>query len=144
MKWMKMHKALLDISAHLVHLDSPMNGKVSLHLSVMTHLEASVHNPIAKSLKEIPIVQEYPDVFPNELQGMPPDRAIEFKIELQHGTAPISKRPYRMPPNELVELNSQLQELLDMGYILPSSSPWGCSALFVKKKDHSLRLCIDY
>jgi hypothetical protein len=75
---------------------------------------------------------------------MPPDRDIEFFIELQPGTAPISKRPYRMPPNELAELKIQLQDLLDKGFIRPSASPWGCLALFVKKKDNSLRLCVDY
>jgi hypothetical protein len=75
---------------------------------------------------------------------MPPDRDVEFVIELQPGTAPISKRPYHMPPKELVELKTQLQELLDKGYIRPSSSPWGCPSLFVKKKDGSLRLCVDY
>jgi hypothetical protein len=75
---------------------------------------------------------------------MPPDRDIEFVIELQPGTAPISKRPYRMPPKELAELKNQLQELLDKGYIRPSSSPWGSPALFVKKKDGSLRMCVDY
>jgi hypothetical protein len=84
------------------------------------------------------------DVFPDELPGMPPDRDVEFVIELQPGTAPISKRTYRMPPKELAELKTQLQELLDKGYICPSSSPWGCPALFVKKKDGSLRLCVDY
>jgi hypothetical protein len=82
--------------------------------------------------------------FPDELPGMPPDRDIEFAIELQPGTAPISKRPYRMPPAELAELKKQLQELLDKGFIRPSTSPWGCLALFVKKKDESLRLCVDY
>jgi hypothetical protein len=75
---------------------------------------------------------------------MPPDRDIEFVIELQPGTASISKRPYRMPPTELAKLKNQLQELLDKGYIHPSSSPWGSPALFVKKKDGSLRMCVDY
>jgi hypothetical protein len=75
---------------------------------------------------------------------MPPDRDIEFVIELQPGTAPISKRPYRMPPNELAELKIRLQDLLDKGFIHPSASSWGCPALFVKKKDNSLRLCVDY
>src|SRR5687767_15298635 len=75
---------------------------------------------------------------------MPPDRDIEFAIELQPGPAPISKRPYRMPPVELAELKKQLQELLDKGFIRPSTSPWGCPALFVKKKDESLRMCVDY
>ena len=83
-------------------------------------------------------------MFPDDLPGMPPDRDIEFVIELQPGTAPISKRPYRMPPKELAELKIQLQELLDKGFICPSASPWGCLALFVKKKDDSLRLCMDY
>jgi len=90
------------------------------------------------------VVCEYADVFPDNLLGMPPDRDVEFAIELQPGTAPISKRPYRMPPKELAELKIQLQELLDKGYIRPSTSPWGCPTLFVKKKDGSLRLCVDY
>jgi hypothetical protein len=94
-------------------------------------------------LKKIQVVCEYADVFPDKLSGMPPDRDIEFAIELQPGTTPISKRPYRMPPAELAELKKQLQELLDKGFIRPSTSPWGCPALFVKK-DESLRLCIDY
>ena len=75
---------------------------------------------------------------------MPPDRAVEFVIKLQPGTAPISRLPYRMPPNELAELKVQLQELLDKGFIRPSASPWGCPALFVKKKDDTLRMCVDY
>jgi hypothetical protein len=75
---------------------------------------------------------------------MPPDRDIEFIIELQPGTAPISKRSYRMPPNELAELKVQLQDLLDKGFICPNASSWGCPASFMKKKDHSLRLCVDY
>jgi hypothetical protein len=99
---------------------------------------------ITSQLEEIPVVREFADVFPDELPGMPPDREVEFFIELQPGTAPIFKRPYRMPPKELAELKTQLQELLDKGYIHPRSSPWGCPALFVKKKDGSLRLCVDY
>jgi hypothetical protein len=95
-------------------------------------------------LKKIPVVCEYADVFPDELPGMPPDQDIEFAIELQPGMTPISKRPCQMPPAELAELEKQLQELLDKGFICPSTLPWGCPALFVKKKDESLRLCIDY
>ena len=90
------------------------------------------------------MVCEFPDVFPEELPGLPPDRDMEFKIELVLGTTPISRRPYRMPPNELAELKIQLQDLLDKGLIQPSSSPWGYPALFVKKKDKSLRMCVDY
>jgi hypothetical protein len=98
---------------------------------------------IESPVEKIAVVCDYPDVFPDELPGMPPDRDIEFANELQPGTAPISKRPYRMPPVELVELKKQLQKLLDNGFIRPSTSPWGCPTLFVKKKDESLRLCVD-
>ena len=90
------------------------------------------------------MVCEFPDIFPDELPGLPPDRDMEFKIELVPGTATISRRPYRMSPNELAELKIQLQELLDKGLIQPSSSPCGCPALFVKKKDKSLRMYVDY
>jgi hypothetical protein len=83
-------------------------------------------------------------VFPNDLPGMPPERAIEFKIELQPDTAPIAKDPYKMSPVEMKELKIQLQGLLDKGYICPNTSPWGCSTLFVEKKDKELRLCVNY
>jgi hypothetical protein len=83
-------------------------------------------------------------VFPDDLPGMPHERAIEFKIELQPDTAPIAKAPYKMSPVEMKELKIQLQGFLDKGYICPSTSPWGCSALFVEKKDKDLRLCVDY
>jgi hypothetical protein len=86
-------------------------------------------------VKKILVVCEYADVFPDELLRMPPDRDIEFAIELQLGMTPISKRPYRMPPAKLADLKKQLQELLDKGFIRPSTSPWGCLALFMKKKD---------
>jgi hypothetical protein len=83
-------------------------------------------------------------VFPDDLPGMAPKRVIEFKIELQPGTALIAKAPYKMSPVELKELKIQLQGLPDKGYIRPSISPWGCSALFVEKKDKELRLCVNY
>jgi hypothetical protein len=83
-------------------------------------------------------------VFPDDLLGMPPKRVIEFKIELQPGTAPIAQAPYKMSPAKMKELKIQLQGLLSKGYICPSTSPWGCSALFVEKKDKELRLCVDY
>jgi hypothetical protein len=85
-----------------------------------------------------------PIASPEDLPGMPPDQDVEFIIELQPSTAPITRRPYKMTPKELAKLKIQLNELLDKGYIHPSSSPWGCPALFVKKKDLSLRLCDDY
>jgi hypothetical protein len=83
-------------------------------------------------------------VFPDDLPRIPPERVIEFKIELQPGTAPIAKAPYKMSPVELKELKIQLHGLLDNGYIHPSTSPWGCSALFVEKKNKELRICVDY
>jgi hypothetical protein len=97
-----------------------------------------------KEICDIPVVCEFLDVFPDDLPGLPPDREVEFVIDLKPGTAPISRRAYRMPPNELAELKVQLQELLGKGFIKPSSSPWGCLALFVKKKDQTLRMCVDY
>ena len=89
-------------------------------------------------------MSEFPEVFPEDLPGLPPDREIEFSIDLLLGSGPISKAPYRMAPAELKELKEQLQELLDKGFIRPSVSPWGAPVLFVKKKDGSMRLCIDY
>ncbi|XP_073017852.1 uncharacterized protein [Primulina eburnea] len=87
---------------------------------------------------------DYADVFADDVPGLPPDREVEFFIDVVPGTAPISKAPYRMAPTEMKELKNQLQELLDKGFIRPSSSPWGAPVLFVKKKDGSLRLCIEY
>jgi hypothetical protein len=87
---------------------------------------------------------EFLDVFPEDLPGLPPERDIEFMIELKPGTTPISRRSYRMPSNELAELNTELQDLLGKGFIRPSSSPWGCPAIFVKKKDQTLRMRVDY
>ena len=95
-------------------------------------------------LGDIPIVRDYLDVFPDDLPGLAQDREIEFNIDLLPGTNPISIAPYRMEPTELKELKEQLQELLDKGFIRPSSSPWGAPVLFVKKKDGTMRMCIDY
>ncbi|WVZ64404.1 hypothetical protein U9M48_013917 [Paspalum notatum var. saurae] len=92
----------------------------------------------AQALAKIPVVCDYPDVFPEELPGLPPDMDVEFRIDLVPGTAPVSRRPYRMAPDELRELKVQLQEQLDKGFIRPSSSPWGCPALFVEKKDQGV------
>jgi hypothetical protein len=97
-----------------------------------------------KIVHDVPVVRDYPDVFPEELPGMPPDRDVEFIIDLLPGTGPIAKRPYRMSVDELAELKKQLEELISKGYIRPSASPWGSPVLFVKKKDGSMRMCIDY
>src|SRR5262249_26146376 len=95
-------------------------------------------------LDSIPVVREFSDVFPDELPGLPPKREIDLEIELMANTEPLSKAPYRMAPVELQELKKQLQELMDQGFVRPSVSPWGAPVLFVKKKDGSMRLCIDY
>ncbi|XP_057811844.1 uncharacterized protein LOC131026086 [Salvia miltiorrhiza] len=97
-----------------------------------------------KTMEDVEIVRDFQDVFPENLPGLPPDRQVEFTIDLEPGAAPVSKAPYRMGPKELEELKIQLQELLDLGFIRPSVSPWGAPVLFVKKKDGTLRLCIDY
>jgi hypothetical protein len=96
MSWMKWNKAVLDISARLVHLNSPVYGKVTLHLPAISRIKASLHHVVERRLEDIHVVREFPDVFPDDLLRMPPERAIEFKIELQPGTAPISKAPYKM------------------------------------------------
>jgi hypothetical protein len=92
----------------------------------------------------VPVVNELPDVFPEELPGMPPDRDIEFVIELKSGTTPIYKTPYRMATTDLAELKEHIKELLEKGFICPSSSSWGAPVNFVPKKDGNQRLCVDY
>ncbi|GKE88403.1 putative reverse transcriptase domain-containing protein [Tanacetum coccineum] len=95
-------------------------------------------------LKDIPVVREFPGVFPEDLSGLPPSREVEFCIELIPGVVPVAKSPYRLAPTEMQELSNQLKELQEKGFIRPSSSPWGAPVLFVKKKDGSFRMCIDY
>jgi hypothetical protein len=107
------------------------------HASMMSQMKVI-------ALEEILEVQEYPDVFPEEFPCMPLDHDIEFLIEMLPGTPPISKRPYRMPVNELVELKKQLAELQAKGFICPRSLPWGAPVLFVEKKDGTQHMCVDY
>ncbi|KAI3726792.1 hypothetical protein L1987_66598 [Smallanthus sonchifolius] len=97
-----------------------------------------------KKIQDVPIIKDYPEVFPDDLPGLPLIRQVEFRIDLVPGATPIAKSPYRLAPSEMKELSSQLQELLDKGFIRPSFSPWGAPILFVKKKDGSFRMCIDY
>jgi hypothetical protein len=96
------------------------------------------------SLNEIRIAQEYPDVFPEDLPGMPPDRDIKFIIELLPRTPPISKRPYRVPINEVVELKKQIAKLQSKGFIRPTSFAWGAPVLFMENKDVTQWMCVDY
>ncbi|GKF97444.1 hypothetical protein Tco_0293265, partial [Tanacetum coccineum] len=101
-----------------------------------------------KRLEDVPIVQDFPEVFPEDLPGLPSTRQVEFQIYLvpgaAPGAAPVARAPYRLAPFEMKELSEQLKELSDKGFIRPSSSPWGAPVLFVKKKDGSFRMCIDY
>ncbi|GJU45656.1 putative reverse transcriptase domain-containing protein [Tanacetum coccineum] len=97
-----------------------------------------------KRLEDVQIVQDFPEVFPEDLPGLPPTRQVEFQIDLVPGAAPVARAPYRLAPSEMKELSEQLKELSDKGFIRPSSSPWGAPVLFVKKKDGSFRMCIDY
>ncbi|GJT26140.1 putative reverse transcriptase domain-containing protein [Tanacetum coccineum] len=97
-----------------------------------------------KRLEDVPIVRDFPEVFPEDLSGIPPARQVEFQIDLVPGAAPVARAPYRLAPSEMKELAEQLQELSDKGFIRPNSSPWGAPVLFVKKKDGSFRICIDY
>jgi hypothetical protein len=92
----------------------------------------------------VPVVSEFPDVFPEELAGMPLDHDIKFVIELMPGTTPIYNSPYRMATPELAKLNEHIKELLEKGFVRPSSSLWGAPVIFVPKKDGTQRLCVDY
>jgi hypothetical protein len=142
--WLSWHHAFIDVAARAIEIHSPICGEITLYLPNQGCTHSCALTRVESPMERLPVVCEYPDVLLDELPGMPPDKDIEFAIELQPETAHISKRPYRMPPDELEELKKQLQELLDKGFIRPSTSPWGCPTLFVKKKDESLRLCVDY
>jgi hypothetical protein len=125
MKWMSGNGILIDTSTRVVMLRDPKDQQaflVQLPRDVSPHTTVNAMIAKAKEIAEVLVVYEFLDVFPDELPGLPPDRDVEFKIELIPGTAPISKRPYRMPPNELAELKTQLSELLQKGLIRPSSS----------------------
>ncbi|GKE80614.1 putative reverse transcriptase domain-containing protein, partial [Tanacetum coccineum] len=95
-------------------------------------------------LEDIPVVREFPGVFPKELSGLPPSREVEFRIDLIPGVVPVAKSPYRLAPTKMQEMSNQLKELQEKGFMRPSSSPWGTQVLFVKKKDGSFCMCIDY
>ncbi|GJV31778.1 putative reverse transcriptase domain-containing protein, partial [Tanacetum coccineum] len=97
-----------------------------------------------KRLEDVPVIRYFPEVFPEELPGLPLPRQVEFRIDLIPGAAPVARAPYRLAPSEMKELSQQLQELSEKGFIRPSSSQWGAPLLFVKKKDGSFRMCIDY
>ncbi|WVZ75747.1 hypothetical protein U9M48_023780 [Paspalum notatum var. saurae] len=118
MNWMVENDAILHVGSREVQLKSKVTGKIlKVHIPEQKHLEATVNTSGLQEIRKIPVVCDFPDVFPEELPGLPRDRDVEFKIDLIPGTAPVSRRPYRMAPDEL------------------NSSPWGCPTLFVEKKD---------
>jgi hypothetical protein len=144
MNCLAQHKAILNADLRTIRLSY---GHEEVLLSIPVTIPAKpfgrVYEAIVPKIQDIPVVYEFPNVFPEDLPGLPPERDVEFVIELKPDTAPISRRSYRMPPNELAEPKTQLQDLLEKGFIRPSLSPWGCPAIFVKK-DQTLRMCVDY
>ncbi|GJW41680.1 putative reverse transcriptase domain-containing protein [Tanacetum coccineum] len=135
MDWLSKYHARIICDEKVVHI--PINGE-TLIIRVMEKKSDE------KRLEDIPVVREFPEVFPEDLPGLPPVRQVEFQIDLIPGAAPVARAPYRLAPSEMQELSNQLQELAGRGFIRPSTSPWGALVLFVKKKDGSFRMCIDY
>ena len=142
MNWLTKYQGVIDCAQRLIkmkHIDG-----TEVEYQAWSEPIGEVKLNQANVVVDIRVVQEYLDVFPEDLPGMPPDHEIEFVIELVPGTAPIYKRPYRMDANQLAELKDQIQDLLDKGYIRPSTSPWGAPIIFVPKKDGGTRMCVDY
>jgi hypothetical protein len=149
MNWITKYQASLSCDKRMVKLVSLSGEEVLVELVLSGPREKSCHQVTAHTeeiepSEAINVVSEFPDVFPEELPGMPPERKVEFAIEFIPGTAPISKRVYRVSGLELVELKKQIDKLLEKGYIRPSTSPWVALVLFVEKKDGIKRMCIDY
>ncbi|CAA0831250.1 Uncharacterized mitochondrial protein AtMg00860, partial [Striga hermonthica] len=139
MDWLTRYRADIRCQEREVTLYPLSNGSCQGYLVSMVSDDVDERVP-----ERVSIVCEYLDVFPDDLPGGPPDRQVEFTIDLIPGAGPVSKAPYRMAPKELQELKAQIQELLKLGFIRPNVSPWGAPVLFVKKKDGSMRMCIDY
>ncbi|GJZ88639.1 putative reverse transcriptase domain-containing protein [Tanacetum coccineum] len=132
MDWLSKYHARIICDEKVIHI--PINGE-TLIIRVMEKKSDE------KRLEDIPVVREFPEVFPKDLPGLPPVRQVEFQIDLIPGAAPVARTPYRLAPSEMHELSNQLQELADRGFIRPSTSPWGAPVLFVKKKDGSFKMC---
>ncbi|GJR49707.1 putative nucleotidyltransferase, ribonuclease H [Tanacetum coccineum] len=146
MDWLARNKAMIICHEKVVEI--PIVGGETLRIQGE---RAVGKNKILMNVKvdepkidDIPIVREYVDVFPEDLPGLPPLRQVEFRIDLVAGATPVARSPYHLAPSEMQELSSEHQELQDKGFIRPSHSPWGAPVLFVKKKDGSFRMCIDY
>ncbi|GKD91561.1 putative reverse transcriptase domain-containing protein, partial [Tanacetum coccineum] len=146
MDWSSNHKAEIICHEKVVRIPL-LDGKVLRVLGESPKEKARLlisAKTRDKKQEEIVVVRDFPEVFSDDLSGLPPLQEIEFRIELIPGAVPIAKSPYRLTPSELEELSRQLKELQDKGFIRPSSLPWGAPVLFVKKKDGSFRMCIDY
>ncbi|GJY18583.1 putative reverse transcriptase domain-containing protein [Tanacetum coccineum] len=148
MDWLSKYNAVIDCAMKIVRIPSGSeiliirgDGCSEGHRTRLNEVEDKSEK---KRLEDVPIVQDFPEVFPEDLPGLPPTRQVEFQIDLVPGAAPVARAPYRLAPSEMKELSEQLKELSDKGFIRPSSSPWGAPVLFVKKKDGSFRMCIDY
>jgi hypothetical protein len=145
MNWLAQHKAIINTDLRTIKLSYGQEEiQLFIPVAVLAKPSGRVYEAIVQEIQDILVVCEFLYVFPEDLPGLPPERDVEFVIELNPSMAPISRRSYRMPPNELAELKTQLQDLLEKGFIRPSSSPWGCPAIFIKKKDQTLQMCVDY
>jgi hypothetical protein len=143
MDWMTTFEGVIDCANKTITLTTPEKKRIRFK-STFELKGSKVNSLKGVSMDEVHVVKEYPDVFPKELLGMPPDRDVEFIIDFLPGTGPIAKRSYKMDIKELKELKKQLKEQLDKGFIQQSSSSWGAPFLFVEKKDSSKRLVVDY
>jgi hypothetical protein len=143
MDWITAHKGVISTSPRLVTLVHPNGMRVTFEPMKSRDIPA-VYNLHTKAISDVPVVCEYEDVFPKELPGLPPNRDVEFVINLVPGTSPIAQSPSPMVEVELKLLKEKLDSLLEKGFIRPSASPWGSPALFVPKKDGTQRLCVDY
>jgi hypothetical protein len=147
--WMSKHKVLIECAKKLVKLTTPDVKELEFIVEPVVTAKgvanrAKVNQLNASQGSEEPVVNEFLDVFPEEFLGMSPDRDIKFVIELKPGTAPIYNTPFRMTTVELAELKEHIKELLEKGFIYPSSSSWGAPVIFVPKKDGTQRMCVDY
>ncbi|GJS04541.1 putative nucleotidyltransferase, ribonuclease H [Tanacetum coccineum] len=146
MDWLSRNKAVIMCHEKMVEIPLAGGEALRVHGERVLGLDKTLMNVNVgePKMNEIPIVREFSDVFPEDLSGLPPQRQVEFRIELVAGAVPVARSPYRLGHSEMQELSGQLQELQDKGFIRPSHSPWGAPVLFVKKKDGSFRMCIDY
>jgi hypothetical protein len=149
MDWLSKNKVLIGCTKKSVKLTTPEGKEMEFVVEPIVTTKGvpnrvKVNQLAASQGSEVPVVNGFLDVFLEELAGMPPDRDIKFVIELKPGTAPIYKTPYRMPTPELAKLKEHIKELLEKGFIRPSSSSRGAPVIFVLKKDGTQRLCMDY